>query len=33
MGYFAQHAMELLDADSTVLETLQSPFARDDRIG
>jgi ATPase subunit of ABC transporter with duplicated ATPase domains len=26
MGYFAQHAMELLDADSTVLETLQASF-------
>jgi ATPase subunit of ABC transporter with duplicated ATPase domains len=26
MGYFAQHAMELLDADTTVLETLQSTF-------
>ena len=26
MGYFAQHAMELLDADATVLETLQATF-------
>ena len=26
MGYFAQHAMELLDAESTVLETLQATF-------
>jgi ATPase subunit of ABC transporter with duplicated ATPase domains len=26
MGYFAQHAMELLDAEKTVLETLQSTF-------
>ncbi len=26
MGYFAQHAMELLDADETVLETLQASF-------
>jgi ATPase subunit of ABC transporter with duplicated ATPase domains len=26
LGYFAQHAMELLDADATVLETLQARF-------
>ncbi len=26
LGYFAQHAMDLLDADTTVLETLQSRF-------
>jgi ATPase subunit of ABC transporter with duplicated ATPase domains len=26
MGYFAQHAMELLDAEKSVLETLQSSF-------
>jgi ATPase subunit of ABC transporter with duplicated ATPase domains len=26
LGYFAQHAMELLDADGTVLETLRSAF-------
>jgi ATPase subunit of ABC transporter with duplicated ATPase domains len=26
LGYFAQHAMELLDADSTVIETLRSAF-------
>jgi ATPase subunit of ABC transporter with duplicated ATPase domains len=26
LGYFAQHAMEQLDADSTVLETLRSAF-------
>jgi ATPase subunit of ABC transporter with duplicated ATPase domains len=26
MGYFAQHAMELLEADTTVLETLHSTF-------
>jgi ATPase subunit of ABC transporter with duplicated ATPase domains len=26
LGYFAQHAMELLDADRTVLETLQAAF-------
>jgi ATPase subunit of ABC transporter with duplicated ATPase domains len=26
MGYFAQHAMELLEADATVLETLQATF-------
>ena len=26
LGYFAQHAMELLDADATVLETLQATF-------
>jgi ATPase subunit of ABC transporter with duplicated ATPase domains len=26
LGYFAQHAMELLDAEATVLETLQSRF-------
>ena len=27
MGYFAQHSMELLDARSTVIETLQNAFA------
>ncbi|MDP9000084.1 MAG: ATP-binding cassette domain-containing protein [Myxococcota bacterium] len=26
LGYFAQHAMELLDADTTVIETLRSAF-------
>jgi ATPase subunit of ABC transporter with duplicated ATPase domains len=26
LGYFAQHAMELLDAESTVIETLRSAF-------
>jgi ATPase subunit of ABC transporter with duplicated ATPase domains len=26
LGYFAQHAMEVLDADKSVLETLQSTF-------
>jgi ATPase subunit of ABC transporter with duplicated ATPase domains len=26
LGYFAQHAMELLEADATVLETLQARF-------
>jgi len=26
VGYFAQHAMDLLDADGTVLETLQATF-------
>jgi ATPase subunit of ABC transporter with duplicated ATPase domains len=26
MGYFAQHAMELLDADKTVYETLEEAF-------
>jgi ATPase subunit of ABC transporter with duplicated ATPase domains len=26
MGYFAQHAMEVLDADATVLELLQRTF-------
>jgi ATPase subunit of ABC transporter with duplicated ATPase domains len=26
LGYFAQHAMDLLDADKSVLETLQSAF-------
>jgi ATPase subunit of ABC transporter with duplicated ATPase domains len=26
LGYFAQHAMDLLDADDTVLETLQARF-------
>jgi ATPase subunit of ABC transporter with duplicated ATPase domains len=26
LGYFAQHAMELLDADRTVLETLEAAF-------
>src|SRR5512140_2473238 len=28
MGYFAQHAMELLDADRTVWDTLQDAFPR-----
>ncbi len=28
MGYFAQHAMELLDGESTVLETLDAAFPR-----
>jgi ATPase subunit of ABC transporter with duplicated ATPase domains len=28
MGYFAQHAMELLEGDQTVLETLESSFPR-----
>jgi ATPase subunit of ABC transporter with duplicated ATPase domains len=28
MGYFAQHAMELLDAEATVWETLQGTFPR-----
>jgi ATPase subunit of ABC transporter with duplicated ATPase domains len=28
MGYFAQHAMELLDADATVWDTLQAAFPR-----
>ena len=26
LGYFAQHAMELLDADKTVYETLEEAF-------
>jgi ATPase subunit of ABC transporter with duplicated ATPase domains len=28
MGYFAQHAMELLDGESTVFESLQNRFPR-----
>ena len=29
MGYFAQHAMDLLDGDRTVFETLEDTFPRD----
>ena len=28
MGYFAQHAMDLLDGDATIFETLESTFPR-----
>jgi ATPase subunit of ABC transporter with duplicated ATPase domains len=28
LGYFAQHAMEILDSEATVLETLQNAFPR-----
>jgi ATPase subunit of ABC transporter with duplicated ATPase domains len=28
LGYFAQHSLEVLDADATVLETLQGAFPR-----
>lgn len=28
MGYFAQHAMDLLDGDATIFETLESAFPR-----
>ncbi len=31
MGYFSQHAMELLDGDDTVLESLESSFPRADQ--
>ncbi len=31
LGYFAQHAMDLLDGDSTVFETLENSFPRDNQ--
>ena len=31
MGYFAQHAMDLLDGESTVLEMLEDRFPRDNQ--